>query len=150
VEGLARHLADLLDEEGAAVLTGYDANGGYGHPDHVQVHRVARRAQALAADRPVLLEATVDRSRLAGLLRVLRVVAPLLPGVTVPAGTVFTRHEDVTLSVDVTPQLAQKRSALAAHASQASGGVRTVRLLLLLPRFVARRVLGTEWFVVVQ
>ena len=33
-------LAVLLREEQADVLTIYDRNGGYGHPDHVQVHRV--------------------------------------------------------------------------------------------------------------
>jgi LmbE family N-acetylglucosaminyl deacetylase len=46
----------------------------------------------------------------------------------------------------VRDQLDAKRAALAAHVSQASGGVRTVRLLLALPRPLARRVLGTEWF----
>ena len=30
------------------MLTIYDDNGGYGHPDHIQVHRVGLRAAALA------------------------------------------------------------------------------------------------------
>jgi LmbE family N-acetylglucosaminyl deacetylase len=143
----ARAVAAVLDEEGAAVLTGYDVNGGYGHPDHVQVHRVARRAQSLAAVRPVLLEATLDRTWLVRLLRVLRPLSWALRGVTLPCDEVFTRRAAITRVVDVRPQLATKRAALAAHASQGSGGLRTVAVLLALPGPLARRVLGTEYFV---
>jgi LmbE family N-acetylglucosaminyl deacetylase len=143
----AAEVATVLDEEGADVLTGYDANGGYGHPDHRQVHLVARRAQALAASRPVLLEATVDRTWLVRVLRVLRPLARLLPGLTVPGDEVFSRRDDVDVVVDVRPQLTAKRRSLAAHVSQRTGGVRTSALLLALPQPLARRALGTEWFV---
>src|SRR5918995_112630 len=44
----AGRLAAVLREEGADVVTIYDENGVYGHPDHVQVHRVGTRAAALA------------------------------------------------------------------------------------------------------
>ena len=47
------------------MLTTYDAAGGYGHPDHVQVHRVGRLAARMAGT-PVVLEATVDRDLLLG------------------------------------------------------------------------------------
>ena len=40
VDEAAARLAELLREEDADVLTVYDDHGGYGHPDHVQVHRV--------------------------------------------------------------------------------------------------------------
>jgi LmbE family N-acetylglucosaminyl deacetylase len=40
----AAGLAAILRDEGAEVLTVYDANGNYGHPDHIQVHRVGVRA----------------------------------------------------------------------------------------------------------
>ena len=48
VEEAARRLADILEEEQADVLTIYDEWGVYGHPDHVQVHRVGARAAELA------------------------------------------------------------------------------------------------------
>ena len=32
------------------MLVTYEPGGGYGHPDHVQAHRVAMRAAALAKD----------------------------------------------------------------------------------------------------
>ena len=40
VEEAAQRLAAILVGEDAEVLTVYDVNGGYGHPDHIQVHRV--------------------------------------------------------------------------------------------------------------
>jgi LmbE family N-acetylglucosaminyl deacetylase len=44
VDEAAERLAAILREEGADVLTCYDEIGGYGHPDHIQVHRVGLRA----------------------------------------------------------------------------------------------------------
>ena len=44
VDSAARKLADVLREENADVLTIYDPNGGYGHPDHIKVHFVGLRA----------------------------------------------------------------------------------------------------------
>ncbi|MFF1482941.1 PIG-L family deacetylase [Streptomyces sp. NPDC058301] len=56
----AERLAEILKAEHADVLLSYDVNGGYGHPDHVKVHEVGRRA---AAHTPVdlLLEAMMPR-----------------------------------------------------------------------------------------
>jgi LmbE family N-acetylglucosaminyl deacetylase len=146
VSEAARAVAALLDEENADLLTGYDARGGYGHPDHVQVHRIARAAQPLAVRRPLLLEATIDRTWLVRLFRVLRPLARLLPGLTIPGDDIYSPRGPALLRVDVRDRLAAKRAALAAHASQAGGGVRTLRILLALPRPLARRLLGVEWF----
>ena len=38
----------LIDED-VDVLTIYDWHGGYGHPDHIKVHRVGKRAAELVA-----------------------------------------------------------------------------------------------------
>ena len=40
VEEASLRLADILREENVDLLVIYDPNGGYGHPDHIQVHRV--------------------------------------------------------------------------------------------------------------
>ncbi len=50
----------ILREEDADVLTVYDDHGGYGHPDHVQVHRVGVRAAELAGT-PRVYESTMNR-----------------------------------------------------------------------------------------
>ena len=41
--------ATLTDEVRPQVMVTYDEFGGYGHPDHIQAHRVATYAAALAA-----------------------------------------------------------------------------------------------------
>ncbi|MGH3366949.1 MAG: N-acetyl-1-D-myo-inositol-2-amino-2-deoxy-alpha-D-glucopyranoside deacetylase, partial [Nocardioidaceae bacterium] len=45
----ADHLVEVIREIRPQVLVTYDEFGGYGHPDHVQAHRVATYAVALAA-----------------------------------------------------------------------------------------------------
>lgn len=144
----ARRLAELLRAESADVLTTYDRHGGYGHRDHVQVHRVGRRAAELAGT-PVLLEATVRRESLQRVARLLRRV----PGARrlLPAdgfASAYLPRRELTHQVDVRRHLAAKTAALAAHHSQTSGGasVRTVALLLGLPRPLLAPVLGREWF----
>ena len=44
----AERLAAILREENASVLLTYDANGGYGHRDHVMIHHVGPEAAMLA------------------------------------------------------------------------------------------------------
>ncbi|MEV6969147.1 N-acetyl-1-D-myo-inositol-2-amino-2-deoxy-alpha-D-glucopyranoside deacetylase [Hamadaea sp. NPDC051192] len=44
----AGHLVEIMRETRPQVLVTYDANGFYGHPDHIQSHRVAMRAAELA------------------------------------------------------------------------------------------------------
>jgi len=45
----ATHLVSVIREIKPQVLITYDDFGGYGHPDHIQAHRVAMYAAALAA-----------------------------------------------------------------------------------------------------
>jgi LmbE family N-acetylglucosaminyl deacetylase len=60
VEHAARRLAVILGEEQPDVLTVYDDDGGYGHPDHIQVHRVGIRAAELVGV-PVVAQGTINR-----------------------------------------------------------------------------------------
>lgn len=46
----AAHLVEIMREVRPQVMVTYDANGFYGHPDHIQAHRVAMRAAELAGD----------------------------------------------------------------------------------------------------
>jgi LmbE family N-acetylglucosaminyl deacetylase len=147
-EVVAAELAAILVEERADVLTSYDPSGGYGHPDHVQVHRSGLRAAELAGT-PVVLEATIDRARITRAVRVLRAASRRLPVPELPPMTnAYTAHADLTHRVDVRRHLAAKRRSLQAHASQAGGsdGPRTLSLLLRLPRPLRALVLGQEWF----
>jgi LmbE family N-acetylglucosaminyl deacetylase len=120
----ARRLADVLDEEDAAVLVGYDWHGNYGHPDHVKVHHLVHRATRLARRTPRLLESTMnrtamirqfDQARAAGVEIGWSPEDPMDDGN--PLGT---PEEEITWEVDVSAYLPQKRAALEAHRSQAS------------------------------
>jgi LmbE family N-acetylglucosaminyl deacetylase len=148
VDEAAARVAAILREENADVVIGYDSHGGYGHPDHVQVHRVARRAATLAGT-PLLLEATIDRHRLRLALRLLRLGGRLLPRLPLAgAATAFTPHEQITHIVDVRAYTRKKRTALRAHVSQTRGkGIRTVALLGRLPIPLFNLVAGREWYV---
>lgn len=46
----AGYLVEVIRELRPQVLVTYDPDGGYGHPDHIQAHRVATRGAELAAD----------------------------------------------------------------------------------------------------
>ena len=46
----AGYLVEILREVRPQVVVTYDPNGFYGHPDHIQAHRVTMRAVELAAD----------------------------------------------------------------------------------------------------
>ncbi|WP_329220745.1 N-acetyl-1-D-myo-inositol-2-amino-2-deoxy-alpha-D-glucopyranoside deacetylase [Streptomyces sp. NBC_01485] len=48
VDEAAASLVEVILEVRPQVLVTYDDNGGYGHPDHIQAHRVAVRAVELA------------------------------------------------------------------------------------------------------
>jgi N-acetyl-1-D-myo-inositol-2-amino-2-deoxy-alpha-D-glucopyranoside deacetylase len=50
VDVAARELAAVIREVRPHVMVTYDDNGFYGHPDHIQAHRVAWRAFQLAGD----------------------------------------------------------------------------------------------------
>jgi N-acetyl-1-D-myo-inositol-2-amino-2-deoxy-alpha-D-glucopyranoside deacetylase len=50
VDEAAADLVRVIREVRPQVLVTYDTDGGYGHPDHIQAHRVAMRAADLAAD----------------------------------------------------------------------------------------------------
>ncbi|MEW2485842.1 N-acetyl-1-D-myo-inositol-2-amino-2-deoxy-alpha-D-glucopyranoside deacetylase [Streptomyces sp. NPDC048411] len=50
VDEAAGYLVEVIRSVRPQVLVTYDPDGGYGHPDHIQAHRVAMRAADLAAD----------------------------------------------------------------------------------------------------
>lgn len=148
IEEPAQRLAAILRAERADALTVYDERGGYGHLDHVQVHRVGIRAAEMAGT-PLVLEATIDRQlifRVSSVLRWVPGVRRLLP--PDHFASAFVPRWELTHRVDVRPHLAAKRAALAAHRSQQGGGgsVRTVALLLRLPGPLLGPALGREWF----
>lgn len=149
VEEAAGRLAALLTEERADLLTVYDPAGGYGHPDHVQVHRVGYRAARLAGT-PVVLEATVDRTLLLRGLRAASWVHRFPPEFDRDSfRQAYGARSEITHRVPVKRHWRAKRASMSAHLSQARGGdsERTLAALGRLPGPAFRQVLGTEWFI---
>jgi LmbE family N-acetylglucosaminyl deacetylase len=129
VEFAAERLAEILSEEAADVLVVYDDHGGYGHPDHIQVHRVGVRAAELA-ETPRVYEATVNRDKFRQMIATLREASasdegPQLSQEEVDelsdedfAATFGSPEAIITTAVDVAAFTQQKRAAMAAHESQ--------------------------------
>lgn len=57
----AGHLIEVIREMRPQVVVTYHANGGYGHPAHIQAHRVAMRSADLATDAPYGVGAALAR-----------------------------------------------------------------------------------------
>lgn len=159
VEHAARRLAVILAEEQPDILTIYDDIGGYGHPDHIQVHRVGIRAAELARV-PVVAQATINRDLVDRALAAAdelgvetntetdRMVDKATGAEAVPEvreGDDFGKREDeITHSVDVTGFVAEKRASMRAHASQ----IGPDHFMSTLPDEAFQFVFGTEWFIV--
>jgi LmbE family N-acetylglucosaminyl deacetylase len=144
VDEAAKKLAALLDEERAEVLTCYDDHGGYGHPDHIQVHRVGMRAAELAGTRRVF-QSTMNRDQI---LRGRELFAAQDSGGEIETPDIDeeqfgTPESQITAAVDVTRYLDYKRRAMRAHASQIS----EQSFFLAMPDEAFRFAFGTEWFI---
>ena len=50
VTDAATHLLQVIMEVRPHVMITYDTNGGYGHPDHIQAHRIAMKAAEMARE----------------------------------------------------------------------------------------------------
>jgi LmbE family N-acetylglucosaminyl deacetylase len=118
VEEAAARLAAILVEERAEVLTIYDERGNYGHPDHVQVHRVGARAGELAGI-PRVYESAINRDEMLRLLRQAKEQGvPDLPDIEGVGFEMGLPESELTTAVDVSAHLDAKWAALMAHASQ--------------------------------
>ena len=167
VEEAAQRLAGILREHEADVLTIYDSHGGYGHPDHIQVHRVGKRAAEIAGvDR--VFQSTMNRDRI---LKQMSENAALfedgqesaadagaeieaeLEGETVEQmrrraeaaerGEFGSPEAVITHAVDVSAAIDTKRAAMAAHRSQ----IGPDSFFFKMPPEVFTSAFGTEWFI---
>lgn len=106
-------LVEVIEQTRPDVVLTYDADGGYGHPDHIAAHQVAvaaaggRVARVFAAVRP---RATVEAA-----LAALPVPAGYLAAEPADLGY-LEEHFDV--AVDVSGWADRRRAALSAHATQ--------------------------------
>lgn len=140
VDEAAGRLAAILTETDADVLFTYDEHGGYGHPDHIQVHRVGYRAAEMAAvDR--VFESTINRDQVVEMMADMPDIddAPdfdATPDFGMPS-------DRITHAIDVSAALSVKREAMAAHSSQ----ITEESFFLAMADVVFAKAFGTEWFI---
>jgi len=143
IEEAARRLAEILTQERADVLTVYDDNGNYGHPDHIQVHRVGMRAAELART-PRVYQQTMNRDyAIRGMNAFVERAREL--GIDVPEPRDFNSmgkpEAELTAAVDVSAYVGAKRAAMRAHASQIS----EQSDFLSMPEEAFTYMFGVEW-----
>jgi LmbE family N-acetylglucosaminyl deacetylase len=147
VDEAAGRLAKLLEEEGADVLVAYDEHGGYGHPDHIQVHHVGIRAADLAGT-PSLYQATINRDEV---LRFMAQAAEL--GLMSPdeegaptaeeMATIGLPESEITTIVDVGGFIPTKLAAMRCHETQ----VGDMGFFLKMPEEAFRQAFSREHYV---
>jgi N-acetyl-1-D-myo-inositol-2-amino-2-deoxy-alpha-D-glucopyranoside deacetylase len=125
VDEAADLLVEVIREVRPQVLVTYDENGGYGHPDHIQAHRVAMRAVELAAESgygiPKVYWNRVPRSVAEEAFARLERELPGLPfsksaAIDDVPGVVDDAR--ITTEIDGTAYAAAKAAAMRAHATQ--------------------------------
>lgn len=141
VEEAAAKLAAILVDERADVITFDDDNGGYGHPDHIQVHRVGKRAAELAGT-PRVYQHTSNRDESFELWRRYAETT----GADIPdfEGFEFGKPAKLlTARVDVRDVIEAKRAGMRAHPSQ----IPEDSWFLSMPDEWFAQAFGTEWFI---
>lgn len=151
VDEAAGALLAIINEVRPQVVVTYDDNGFYGHPDHIQAHRVAWRAFEMADGLVSKFYATaVPKSVLAEAMALMDDSV----GSTQLGGTDFTKVESVeglpfgtdddqvTTQIDARDYLDAKLAAMHAHATQ----IAVDSPFFALSDMVGQRALGTEYY----
>ena len=124
VDEAAALLLEVIREIEPQVVVTYDTNGGYGHPDHIQTHRVAMRAVEMAQAERIgpdkVYWAAVPRSVLAiGLEQFANSTANPFAGVTNVDELPFAvPDERIAARIDANAHSGAKLAAAEAHATQ--------------------------------
>jgi LmbE family N-acetylglucosaminyl deacetylase len=146
IEAASEKLANILREVNADVITIYDDHGGYGHPDHIQVHRVGRRAAELAGVGSVF-QSTMNRDFIRRLMEANR---DRITDVMEEERRDAAASEDfgspealITHAVDVGDFVDRKRESMIAHRSQIGPDT----FFLKMPEDAFRMAFGTEWYI---
>jgi LmbE family N-acetylglucosaminyl deacetylase len=134
-------LITLIERYRPQVILAYDENGGYGHPDHIQAHRIAAAAFNASDIPSKLYYSAIPRSWFRRMVEHLRSTG--VPESELEISDDFgTPDEDVTTVIDAAPYADRKRKALQAHASQSDSD-----FLLQLPEDMQQAIFSTEAFI---
>ncbi|MEU7336185.1 PIG-L family deacetylase [Streptomyces sp. NPDC007074] len=120
-EGAAR-LAELIRHYRPDVVVTYDENGFYGHPDHIQAHRITMAAIEMTDLTPKVYWTAMPRATMGRFGEVMREFGAEMPepesAEAAAIAEIGLPDDEITTWVDTTAFSGQKFDALAAHASQ--------------------------------
>ena len=159
-------LVTVIREAQPGVMVTYDSNGNYGHPDHINAHRVAVAAMQAAADPSrypdsgaawsvaKFYEVAFDRDRWASVMAEMKERGIKLPWDEDGEGESETAEEEsfgvpeaeITTRLDVVAWSGAKLAAMACHRTQSQD----FGWLLDLPEDLASRILTPESFVLTR
>ncbi|HWD97112.1 MAG TPA: PIG-L family deacetylase [Acidimicrobiales bacterium] len=153
----AERLAAVLMEERPQVVVTYNEHGFYGHPDHIQAHRITMSALSLIDYEPTLYFNAIPNSVMA----IMRArweqeereqrAADAAKGIERSADPEMseedliemgTPDEEIGAAIDVSAATDAKYDALAAHNSQVGES-----FWMKMSRDEFKQAMGTEWFV---
>jgi N-acetyl-1-D-myo-inositol-2-amino-2-deoxy-alpha-D-glucopyranoside deacetylase len=120
VDEAARPLIALMERYRPDVVVTYDANGFYGHPDHIQAHRITHAAAEATGIPRKIYHTAVGRKAIGEMFRRLAASGVTLGEDAIdPDNPPFGVDDDtITTTVDVSEFLDAKRAAITAHDSQ--------------------------------
>jgi N-acetyl-1-D-myo-inositol-2-amino-2-deoxy-alpha-D-glucopyranoside deacetylase len=122
IEEASNYLVSVIEEVKPHVLITYDEIGGYGHPDHIQAHRVAMRASEKANWQiQKIYWNTMPKSVLAESMAKMKEIGSDFFGAESVDDLPFAKDDKfVTTLVDGNSHVEQKMAAMKAHLTQIS------------------------------
>ena len=144
----AAYLVDIIREVRPQVVVSYDDFGGYGHPDHIQAHRVTVRAVEQTRDIVQKFYYTaVPRSFIEASMKAMKEQGVDFFGIESVDDVPFTRTDDViTAQVDARDYLDAKVDAMRAHATQ----IEVDGPFFALSNQIGHKAFGLEHFVIME
>jgi LmbE family N-acetylglucosaminyl deacetylase len=117
VDEAAKPLIALMEKYQPDVVVTYDDYGFYGHPDHIQAHRITMAALEATGSTARVYFPTFQRSKLPEFRA--RMEAAGMEAPPIDESEFGSPDEDIAAIVDCTDVAQQKMDALKAHLSQA-------------------------------
>lgn len=140
IEESTAQLAALMEKYQPQVVVTYDEIGGYGHPDHIQAHRITTAAFP-GSSASKLYHTAMPRGRIKEMFEFMKSTGVDMGDFELPEDF-GTPDELITAYVDVSPYVEKKIKALEAHESQGEN-----IFLLQMPEDAQHRAFATEAFV---
>lgn len=116
----ADSLRELIAEVKPQVVVSYDANGGYGHPDHIRAHDITTAAAATSPEVARVFHTVRSRDAVEAGASALAGLTGLPFRLPEPGELPAVPDSTITTVIDISEHLPAKLRALRAHATQVS------------------------------